>query len=132
MKTCSTQYLSSRCDGEIDCIEDGGSDEENCSLVLIDDSYLKTFPAPPLVTKKNPIYVSVDVIKILNINEVDAVISVQFQLDLTWVDRRVKFRNLKEETYQNTINMTEAETIWYPVAVFYNTKKKDASSVNPP
>ncbi len=120
-----------RCNGVINCIGDGGSDEEDCSLILIDDSYLRAFPAPPLKENavQNPVFISVNIFSILSIQEVESTVSLQFQLNLTWADTRITFRNLKPEPYRNVINSTEAQSIWYPVVAFRNTKHKTKSKV---
>ena len=58
-------------------------------MVEIDKSYIKDIPAPPRVEGNlTPVNVSVDTLAILEINEVDSTISIQFQLYLTWFDPR--------------------------------------------
>ena len=43
--------------------------------------------------------------------------------------RLVDAFKLQDTSYKNNINITEAEKIWLPVVVFYNTKKKKESKV---
>jgi hypothetical protein len=50
-------------------------------------------------------------------------------MTLMWRDPRLTFHNLKNETYQNTIGIVDAEKIWQPVVVFYNTKDRDETKV---
>ena len=58
-------------------------------MVEIDKSYIKDIPAPPRIEGSlTPVNVSVDTLAILEINEVDSTISIQFQLYLTWFDPR--------------------------------------------
>jgi hypothetical protein len=58
-------------------------------MVEIDNSYIKDIPAPPLEESNfTKINVSMDTLAILEINEVDSLISIQFQLYLTWYDPR--------------------------------------------
>ncbi len=113
------------------CLEDGGSDEEDCSIISVDDSYLKHFPAPPPSPSDthNPVFVAIDVFSILSISEVQSAIRVQFQLNMTWMDSRITFRNLKPAVHQNSVNLTESGVIWLPSVIFYNTENKSKSKV---
>ncbi len=64
------------------------SDETSCQLVLLEPSYLKTVPPPPMEGKqKAEVEVEVDLISILDIKEVDYIISLQIDLRLTWLDK---------------------------------------------
>lgn len=65
------------------------SDEIDCAMIEIDRSYIKDIPAPPkLMNILTEVNISVDIFAILEINEVDSLISIQFQLDMTWFDPR--------------------------------------------
>lgn len=58
-------------------------------MIEIDKSYLKDIPAPPQASQKfSLVNVSVDVLGILEINEVDSLMTIQFQLRLSWFDPR--------------------------------------------
>lgn len=58
-------------------------------MIEIDQSYIKDIPAPPIDENVyNYINVSVNILGILEINEVDSFITIQFQLDLSWFDPR--------------------------------------------
>ena len=71
---------------------------------------------------------------ILDINEVASFIDLQFELILTWYDRRVKYYNLKLDKNMNTLIFDEAQAVWVPSIIFDNTKnqiksKNDRKSV---
>ena len=66
----------------------------------------------------------------MDIVEVDSLLELQFDLVLYWRDQRLKFRNLKNSTYLNTVSHKEATSIWYPKIEFFNTKEKDVAKVN--
>ena len=71
--------------------------------------------------------VDVDIWAVLAISEVDELFSVKFKLTMTWQDPRLTFRNLKDDTSLNQVNLIEALNIWYPILVFVNTRKLDLS-----
>jgi hypothetical protein len=48
---------------------------------------------------------------------------------LDWKDSRVTFRNLKTESYLNTVGSKDAEKIWYPKVLFYNTENMEETKV---
>ena len=83
--------MEERCDGRIDCTDK--SDEIGCEMITVDDSYLKNIPAPPEVNDEaaevagvggdlTNITISVDVISILDIMEVDSLLSLQLRVSL--------------------------------------------------
>ena len=62
--------------------------------------------------------------KILEINEVDSTIEIQFELILEWNDPRVQFSNLKYDSNLNTLSAVEKQLIWVPEIVFDNNHMK--------
>ena len=64
---------------------------------------------------------------VLSISEVDELFSVKFKVTMTWVDPRLSFLNLKNDTSMNIVAPKEANKIWYPVVMFINTRKMDLS-----
>ena len=119
-----------RCNGEYNCPD--RSDEANCDIISVDDSYLTYYPAPPVKgegNNKSDIFLSVALKSVLDIKEVESNINVQFVLSLRWKDPRITYRNLKEEDFLNKINLDEFEKIWRPVVVFYNTQHREKTKV---
>ena len=76
------------------------------------------------------IHLSINVIEVLDLNEVDSAMVLQYRMTLRWRDSRVKFRNLKKENFLNTVGTSDAEKIWYPQVVFYNTRDMEETKVN--
>ena len=72
---------------------------------------------------------SVEVIKVSDLIEVEEVMVMQYRITLRWRDSRVEFRNLKRDTYLNTVSTEDAAQIWYPKITFYNTKDMKATKV---
>ena len=75
------------------------------------------------------IFLSIEVIKVLNLVEVDESMVLKYRMTLRWKDPRLKFRNLKKENYLNTIGKDESSKIWYPKVIFYNTRDTEETKV---
>ena len=117
-----------RCNKIIDCPNDS-SDEEICFMVNYEQTYKKEF-APVIMDEnenieKTKINVTVDLLTILKIDEIDSLFSCQIILHLTWFDQRLLYNNLKLDSNYNTMSEKEMESIWTPKVVFTNTEKRD-------
>ncbi|CAM6054348.1 unnamed protein product [Sphagnum tenellum] len=115
-----------RCDGKVDCTDK--TDEIGCELLLMDASYIKDLPASPDqqsgATELAAVLVSMDILSILDISEVQNFISLQLQLWLTWRDKRLTMVDLKKDQDLNTLTPEFRNKIWIPEIVFYNTQEK--------
>ena len=115
--------ISKRCDSWPDCGDK--SDELNCRRVNIGKTYQKHITPPGKGgSGKVRVNVSMDLISIININEVDSIFEVQFTLYLSWLDSRMSFNNLKNDTGQNVLSPKKKSMIWLPKLVFLNTKSR--------
>ena len=70
------------------------------------------------------IELSCNIFRVLEINEVQSFITIQFELALKWKDSRLDFSNLKMNPNLNLLNSEEKESIWSPKLVFYNTNEQ--------
>ena len=59
------------------------------------DTYIKSAIPPTLHGRDVSLYLSVDVLEILEISEVDNLFRIQLELNLAWLDPRLTFVNLK-------------------------------------
>ena len=102
------------------------------------------------------INVSMSVIDIIKIEEVDHVYILKFRLVLEWYariafllsvtlyycletkiktccsryDYRIKYLNLKKTRSQNALALEDVQRLWIPFLVFDNTEKNEATKVN--
>ena len=107
-----------RCDQTTDC--DDISDEKGCKIVVIDENnYLKDKPPKETVVK-----VKIELLKILQIGEVEMLFRNQFKLRMEWYDPRVTFYNLHKNQGLNTLVEQEKAKIWTPSMIFDNTDQK--------
>ena len=104
-------------------------------MVQFDTTYKKEF-APVKVDDeggkivKTVVNVSVDLLSILKVNEVESVFSCQLRLFLTWVDQRLQYNNLKMESNLNSMSLEEKAAIWTPRIIFKNTELRDGVKID--
>ena len=107
-----------RCDQVNDCVDQ--SDEKNCKMVVFDHkNYAKGKPPRGSLLK-----LKLDLLKILEISEIDMTFKTQFKLYSEWNDERLQFLNLHEEKFTNQITENEKQQIWLPTIIFENTDLK--------
>ena len=123
--TCNDGFcveLTSRCDGHVDCGDK--SDELECRLLEESNTYKKHVPPPPFHNKtKAEVNISVEVINVGGINEIDSAVEFQFILHMTWYELRTNFLNLRKSG-RSSLESQETESLWVPKIIFYNTKER--------
>jgi hypothetical protein len=109
-----------RCNNRKDC--DDGSDEDNCRMLRLSNSYDKSLPPelPDDVEKpKNDIYAMVKIINVDFIDTVNMVVGLTIDLTLKWKDFNVEFENVKdhpdEENAYKMIPEKDRDGIWLPL-----------------
>ncbi len=90
-------------------------------MVYIADTYNKE--QAPIDTGKTSLTVNVTVtlIKITEIKELDMQYSCRIKLQLSWFDSRLKFLNLNDDNSRNIISSTDVKKLWLPQLVFTNS-----------
>ena len=109
--------MESRCDRINDCPD--SSDEKGCAILRIDETtYIPENPPIRVDSNKQiikiPVNISLDILKILDINEVEGIFEVSFQLHSTWFDDRLTYTNLKKDSDLNSLVTFSVSlcTIW--------------------
>ena len=102
--------MNERCDQIIQCQDK--SDEDNCSLLVFEESYNKLVP-PISFNPKDKSYIPVSVRvstslrNVLEISESTHTIDLKLGISLEWYDNRVLFYNLKSEDALNVLSNSE-------------------------
>ena len=129
--TCEDGFcinMMERCNKIINCPMDS-SDEDSCFMINFDRTYKKEFAPATTDELKNiirtKVIVSIDLLTILKIDEVDSTFSCQLKLHLLWYDQRLTYNNLKHDSNYNSLSGDERNRIWTPNIIFFNTEKMD-------
>ena len=71
--------------------------------------------------------VSLKLLTVIDIDENDNTIDLQFEIILTWRDYRISFSNLKYQSFLNALTEENIESIWLPLVVYDNTDQKETT-----
>ena len=124
--------MSYRCDHLPHCKD--GSDEKGCNLLTLTEGYNKI--VPPFSRTKSGIIIpiSVDVslrlLTVLDIDENENTLNLQFEIILDWKDYRVSYSNLKDESFLNALTKENIESIWLPLVIYENTNQKESTQLS--
>ena len=71
-----------------------------------------TTPIPTNSHEKANISVSINIFKLVDIDEDDYSIEIKFKITLQWRENRATYHNLKENDNLNTLIENDIETLW--------------------
>ena len=118
--TCNDGHcisMEQRCNQLTDCADK--SDEIDCSMLVISSGYSKMVAPIKLAADKSLIPVTVDVsiqlLKIVEIEEENHAIDFQYEIIMAWKDHRVDYHNLKKDTSLNALREADIKRIWLPL-----------------
>ena len=115
-----------RCNQMADCRDE--SDEKGCQLIMFKENYNKNIP--PIDNDKDGfkipanVSISITLMKVVEIEETDHSIHLQFGINLQWKENRVKYQNLKDETSLNALTDDDIGKLWLPLVIYENTDQK--------
>ena len=72
-----------------------------------------------------PVNISIFLLNIVEIDEVDFSITFQFEISLEWFEYRANYNNLKPQIYMNALTEDDAEKLWLPMVIYENTDQKE-------
>ena len=122
--------MEQRCRDQVSNCLGPESDENDCVTVVVKDNYNN---APFTFNKESntiiPVNVdiSVDVIDVLRIVEVEQEFELKLSLIMEWYDSRITYHNLKESRSANVPTTEEVQKLWLPFVIFDNTKQNEAT-----
>ena len=116
--------LDQRCDQLPDCRDE--SDENNCKILMLKNGYNKKVPP---INSSDPVNVSVsmNVLKLVDINEDDYSIEIQFEITMRWKENRATYQNLKQRDSLNALTQNDFESLWLPKVIYENTDQKETT-----
>ena len=102
------------------------SDERNCQILVLEEGYNKRVPPFTTDTPVN-VSISIDLLKIVAVNEVDYSIEIQFEIMMKWKEKRAMYNNLKKHDALNSLAVEDFQKLWLPEVIFENTDQKDST-----
>ena len=75
--------------------------------------------------------VSIVLLEVVSIDEVDHSIQLQFEMIVSWKENRATYLNLKEETALNKMKEEDIQRLWLPLIIYTNTDQKKTTRLAP-
>ena len=116
--------MNLRCNQLPDCRDE--SDERNCNILVLKDGY--NMEVPP-IDSSDPVdvWASIDLLKLVHIDEADYSIEIQFEITLKWKEKRAMYFNLKRRDSLNALSQKDIDTLWLPKVIYENTDQKETT-----
>ena len=119
--------MDQRCNQLPDCRDE--SDERNCQILLLKDGYNMEVPPIDLSDPNVNVSVSIDLLRLVDINEEDYSIAIQFEIIMIWKEKRAKYQNLKKRDSLNALTKKDIAHLWLPKVIYENTDQKETTRV---
>ena len=115
-----------RCNQLPDCRDE--SDERNCNILVLKDGYNKNVPP---INSSDPVNVSIsiDLLRLVDIDEEDYSIEIQFEIMMKWKENRARFHNLKHTAALNALTHGDIQKLWLPEVIYENTDQKESTRI---
>ncbi|XP_071540839.1 uncharacterized protein [Panulirus ornatus] len=122
--------LENRCDLKYDCLD--RSDEVNCELISKPEDYKNGLP-PRLSNDKDslslPVMLQIS-IESITVYTTQMTMQLSYEMQMTWFDNRLTFRNLKTNDSLNKVPFTSMMMLWSPIVGFINTERQEHTEVD--
>ena len=102
----------------------------DCQVMNLEEGYNKIIPPMTSVDgKKGPVevFISIDVLKIVDIDEEDNSIEIQLEITLKWTENRATYYNLKQDPVLNALPQKDISKLWLPEVIYENTDQKEST-----
>ena len=119
--------IEERCNQVPDCRDE--SDERGCQLMILKDGYNKNIPPIRRAEDGSAIpanvSISITLMKVVEVEETDHSIHLQFEIILQWRENRVNYQNLKDDISLNALTEIDIRKLWLPRIIYTNTDQKE-------
>ena len=113
-----------RCNGVNDCTDE--TDEKDCKAFVRVTEYDRfSVPLPLGNDTSHNVFFDLSIWDIVEINEKEGSFRSKILLSRKWIDKRVTFCNLQNETSLNAINPEEKKLLLTPWTVFNNIEDRE-------
>ncbi|KAK7073213.1 hypothetical protein SK128_020870 [Halocaridina rubra] len=102
-----------RCNAKDDCVD---LSDEDCQVIILPKGYRRERPPDNITLEGNPIHLvaTINILRFMDISDKRRIINVEFTVDLTWNEPRVKYNNLGDTLEWNKLSVDNRETLWKP------------------
>ena len=102
-----------------------GSDEAECRNIVFPVGYNKFLTPSPDSRENLNIDITVTILDILKIDEVEGDFVIQLATKREWFDNRLTYEDLKNDRYLDKLSNKEQNSIWSPYLIFDNMADHD-------
>ena len=83
----------------------------------------------PPIDSDDPVNVSVSInlLKLVDIDEDDYSIEIQFEITMKWTENRATYHNLKNKDSLNALSEEDFKKLWLPELIYENTDQKEST-----
>ena len=117
--------IHQRCNQLSDCRDK--SDERNCDILVLEEGYNKKLPPFDSSDPNVDVSVSINLLRLVDIDEEDYSIEIQFEITLVWKEKRATFQNLKKRDSLNILSEKDIDNLWLPIVTYENTDQKETT-----
>ena len=120
--------MEQRCNQLPDCRDH--SDENGCNIIVLEKGYNRNVPPVSVENGKKEmvnVSLSIDLLKLVDINEEDYSIEIQFEITLKWIENRLVYQHLKTDRSLNALTQEDIQQLWLPEVIYENTDQKEST-----